>query len=72
MKQLQEVPVLYTRKEECCGCSACYAVCPVGAIEMQADEEGFLYPHIDLQKCLKCRSCMKVCPLKASYGLKSE
>ena len=64
MKQLQEVPVLYTQKEECCGCSACFAICPVGAIAMQADEEGFLYPRIDPDRCVRCRQCMKVCPLK--------
>lgn len=24
----KRLPELYSRKEECCGCSACYAVCP--------------------------------------------
>ena len=27
-----DLPVLYERKEECCGCTACYAICPNDAI----------------------------------------
>ena len=26
----------------CCGCAACYNICPVQAISMQCDETGFL------------------------------
>lgn len=37
-------PVLYEKKEECCGCTACYAICPKEAISMIEDEEGFEYP----------------------------
>lgn len=39
----REIPVLYKRKEECCGCTACYAICPKEAISMVEDEEGFEY-----------------------------
>lgn len=39
----REIPVLYKRKEECCGCTACYAICPKEAISMIEDEEGFEY-----------------------------
>ena len=42
----REIPVLYKRKEDCCGCTACYAICPKSAITMQPDEEGFDYPAI--------------------------
>ena len=38
---MKEIPILYSRKEECCGCTACYAICPKDAISMVADEEGF-------------------------------
>ena len=58
------VPELFSRKEECCGCSACFAACPKGAITMVPDEEGFEYPVIDPEKCIRCQLCMKVCPFK--------
>lgn len=48
---------------KCCGCTACYAVCPKIAITMQADSEGFKYPVVDKDKCIDCRLCCKVCPL---------
>lgn len=52
-----------TIKEECCGCTACKNICPVNAIEMQEDEEGFLYPIVNEEKCIKCGLCKKVCPV---------
>ncbi len=61
---MKEFPVLYKRKEECCGCTACYACCPQGAIFMVEDEEGFEYPEIDENKCVRCYKCLKVCPFK--------
>ena len=57
-------PKLFERKEECCGCKACYAICPCSAILMLEDEEGFLYPHVDYTKCVCCFKCINVCPLK--------
>lgn len=48
--------------EDCCGCGACYSKCPVDAIVMKLDNEGFLYPNIDEQKCVNCGLCCKVCP----------
>lgn len=44
---MKELPLLYKRKEECCGCTACYAICPKEAISMVEDKEGFEYPQID-------------------------
>ena len=63
---MKEIPVLYKRKEECCGCTACYAICPKEAISMVEDEEGFEYPQIDESKCVRCYQCIKVCPIKAA------
>lgn len=60
----KEVPVLFSKKEECCGCSACCAICPNGAIRMIEDEEGFAYPQVDGDKCVGCYLCLKVCPFK--------
>lgn len=50
-------------KEKCCGCTACASACPVGCISMEADEEGFLYPRIDVSSCIGCNRCEKVCPI---------
>lgn len=50
------------RTSECCGCGACYNKCPVGAITMHENDEGFLYPLIDESKCTNCGLCLKVCP----------
>lgn len=61
---IKEVPILYKIKEECCGCTACYAICSQNAITMTEDEEGFLYPQIDNDICVKCYRCLKVCPIK--------
>lgn len=53
-------------KEQCTGCSACFNICPVDAINMEKDTEGFLYPHINEKKCTHCRKCERVCPEKKS------
>lgn len=49
-------------KKKCCGCTACYSVCPVDAIDMVEDNEGFLYPKVNSTKCIKCGLCEKICP----------
>lgn len=53
---------LCENKEKCCGCTACMNICPNNAIEMEADEEGFLYPKINASSCIECGACVKVCP----------
>ena len=50
-------------KHDCCGCTACESICGAKAISMQPDEEGFLYPHVDLAKCTDCKLCERVCPI---------
>ena len=60
----KRVPSLYDSKEECCGCFACFSVCPRDAISMEEDLEGFPYPAVDLEKCVKCYLCEGVCPIK--------
>lgn len=48
-------------ENNCTGCSACLSVCPKGAITMEYNERGFLYPKVDANKCVKCGICSKVC-----------
>ena len=48
-------------KAECCGCGICKAVCPVNAISMKLDNEGFYYPIIDEAMCIHCKKCTKAC-----------
>lgn len=61
----KNLPELCSPKSRCCGCSACFAVCPVSAITMKADDEGFLYPVPDPGKCIRCGRCISVCAFKA-------
>lgn len=51
------------KKENCCGCHACFNACPKNAIQMNLDDEGFFYPQINEDKCINCTSCLKVCPV---------
>lgn len=87
IKTDKQLPELYNIRENCCGCTACYAICPVkellpnkgemlvgnfgeiydlphGAIYMEEDEEGFLYPVVDASLCIRCYKCIEVCPIK--------
>jgi len=42
------------KTEDCINCLACKAVCPVGAIDDQA--------NCDENKCIACFACIRVCP----------
>ena len=58
--------------KNCCGCSACYNICPQKAIVMKENSEGFLYPEIDENKCIECGLCYSVCPSINSEKLEKE
>ena len=49
-------------KTTCTGCSACKDICPVNAIEIISDVEGFYIPNIISEKCIECNLCGSLCP----------
>ena len=53
----------FTIPQNCTGCGACAAGCPVQCIEMQVDREGFRYPQLDTSRCISCQKCENVCPV---------
>lgn len=57
---------------DCCGCSACYSICPHDAITMQPDSLGFPYPVLDKEKCVDCGLCEKVCSFNDSYDISNN
>ena len=54
-------------KKDCCGCTACASICPKGAIFMEPDALGFIYPEVDVSLCIECGLCDKVCAFNESY-----
>lgn len=59
-------------KSECCGCHACYSVCPKNAIKMIEDEKGFKIPKINKKLCINCGKCDKVCPIKNTINVENK
>lgn len=55
--------LMETKRKDCVGCHGCFAICPVHAISMERDAEGFLYPVVDEEKCVDCGACLKVCQI---------
>ncbi len=50
-------------KDTCSGCGACAQVCKHGALIMQPDKEGFIYPALNKDKCIGCGLCDRTCPV---------
>ena len=53
--------LLFKDKKDCCGCGACFNICPKNAITMQEDMYGYIYPAINSSVCIDCGRCQKVC-----------
>ncbi len=56
-----------TNPADCCGCTACASICPKGAITMNPDALGFLYPDVNISICVECGLCEKVCSFNENY-----
>lgn len=54
----------------CTGCQCCSQLCPVGAISIDEDSEGFPVPVIDGRKCIDCGLCARRCPSNCSPVLR--
>lgn len=48
-------------RKNCTGCATCVGCCPRGAIYLQADERGFLFPVIEEKECNHCGKCSIIC-----------
>lgn len=55
--------ITIVEKKNCCGCAACVQRCPKRCVSMREDNEGFLYPQVDVLLCIDCGLCEKVCPV---------
>lgn len=58
--------LMKTDKAQCSGCYACCNICPVDAIRMKVNEEGFWYPSVDETVCIHCGRCIQVCQIDNS------
>lgn len=61
-----------TDKSKCSGCSACFNICPLRCIEMIDDNDGFLYPQVQIENCINCGLCEKACPIIAPKELQNS
>ena len=62
--------ILFSDKNNCCGCGACMNICPRNAITMEPDYAGFFYPAVNNELCIECESCKKVCNYQKGQELK--
>lgn len=60
MEPIKNIKVV--QKKDCCGCASCYNSCPVNAIVMKLDSEGFQYPSVNEETCTSCGLCQLSCP----------
>lgn len=50
-------------KEFCTGCSACVEKCPVSALSLEQDDQGYFVSHFNSDVCINCNACEGICPV---------
>ena len=58
--------IMEMNHDKCTSCGICEAVCPVNAIEIKLNEDGFYQPVLNQEKCINCGICKKTC-IKFNY-----
>lgn len=66
LNKIEEVKTknIYTYNSLCCGCGSCKEVCPVSAINIKMNEQGFYQSFVDDKLCVNCGKCISVCPVQ--------
>lgn len=53
-------------EKKCFGCRSCEHICPQKCISFTEDNEGFIFPKIDVEKCINCGKCVLHCPVMSN------
>ena len=48
--------------DQCLGCGACEAVCPLSCVSMEESLAGFRSSIVEEARCISCKKCVSVCP----------
>ena len=64
--------IVITDKNKCSGCGACVQICPKNCISFHSDNEGFLYPFVDIKECIDCNLCVKVCQYQSNSDIQTD
>ena len=70
---MEEALVSYVAEyKDCTGCGACAAVCPVKAITLEGQVDGFAFASIDDDACIHCNRCREACPAINQADLRTQ
>lgn len=65
----EAVEAVNPERDGCCGCFACYNVCPSSTICMNLTADGFYEPVVDAARCTGCGLCASLCPVLRQHRL---